>query len=180
MQNTVRRSKITVSDDGKGIVSHAGAVLLTQTARVTGLAGGLSQSLDRWRLPRAVHDPGKIVADLAVAVALGGDCLADAGVLRSEPAMFGPVASDPVISRLISRLASDAPAALTAIGTARAAARARAWEMAGRSAPGADGQLVVADIDATLVTAHSDKEQAAPTWKKGFGFHPLTVFPSAP
>jgi hypothetical protein len=176
VQNTVRRSKITVSDDGKGIVSHAGAVLLTQTARVTGLAGGLSQSLDRWRLPRAVHDPGKIVADLAVAVALGGDCLADAGVLRAEPAMFGPVASDPVISRLISRLASDAPAALTAIGTARAAARARAREMAGRSAPGADGQLVVADIDATLVTAHSDKEQAAPTWKKGFGFHPLTVF----
>jgi hypothetical protein len=123
----------------------------------------------------SVHDPGKIVADLAVAVALGGDCLADAAVLRAEPALFGPVASDPVISRLIARLAADAPAALTAIGTAMAVARARVWDLAGPDAPGADGELIVADIDATLVTAHSDKEQAAPTWKKGYGFHPLTV-----
>jgi hypothetical protein len=165
-----------VSDDGKGIVSHAGAVLLTETARVTGLQSGLSQALTRWRLPRSVHDPGKVVADLAVAVALGGDCLADAGVLRAEPALFGPVASDPVISRLIGRLAADAPAALKAIGTARASARDRAWQLAGPAAPGADGGLITADIDATLVTAHSDKEHAAPTWKKGWGFHPLTVF----
>jgi hypothetical protein len=176
MQNTARRPKIVVSDDGRGIVSHAGALLLTETARVTDLAAGLSQALERWRLPRAVHDPGKVVADLAMAVALGGDCLADAGVLRAEPALFGPVASDPVISRLISRLAADAPAALKAIGMARAAARARAWQLAGQSAPGADSELIVADIDATLVTAHSDKELAAPTWKKGYGFHPLTVF----
>ena len=123
-----------------------------------------------------MHDPGKIVTDLAVAVALGGDCLADAGVLRAEPALFGPVASDPVISRLISRLAADAPAALAAIGAARAAARERAWQLAGTAAPGADGGLIPVDIDATIVTAHSDKQQAAPTWKKTFGFHPLTVF----
>jgi len=176
VQNTARRPKFAVSDDGKGIVSHAGAVLLTETARVTGLQAGLSAALVRWRLPRSVHDPGKIVADLAVAVALGGDCLADAAVLRAEPALFGPVASDPVISRLIARLAADAPAALTAIGNARAAARSMAWQLAGQCAPGADGEPIVMDIDATLVTAHSDKEQAAPTWKKGYGFHPLTVF----
>jgi Transposase DDE domain group 1 len=176
VQNTFRRPRFVVTGDGKGIVSHAGAVLLTETARVTGLAGGLSQALGRWRLPRSVHDPGKIVADLAVAVALGGDCLADAGVLRAEPTLFGPVASDPVTSRLIGRLAADAPAALKAIGTARAAARDRAWQLAGVAAPGSDGELIVADIDATLVTAHSDKEQAAATWKKGWGFHPLTVF----
>jgi hypothetical protein len=165
-----------VSGDGNGIVSHAGAVLLTEAARVTGLQAGLSQALGRWRLPRAVHEPGKIVTDLAVAVALGGDCLADAGVLRAEPALFGPVASDPVISRLVSRLAADAPAALKAIGKARAAARERAWQLAGPDAPGADDGPLVVDVDATLVTAHSDKEQAAPTWKKGYGFHPLTVF----
>ncbi|HEY2640707.1 MAG TPA: IS1380 family transposase [Streptosporangiaceae bacterium] len=175
MQNTARRARFAVSDDGKGVVSQAGAVLLTETALVTGLSAGLSQALDRWRLPRSVHDPGKIVADLAVAVALGGDCLADAAVLRAEPALFGPVASDPVISRLISRLAADVPAALTAIGKARAAARDLAWQLAGPAAPGASGELIV-DVDATLVTAHSDKEQAAPTWKKGWGFHPLTVF----
>src|SRR5258708_4489543 len=123
MQNTGRRPKIVVSDDGNGIVSQGGALLLTETARVTGLGGGLSAGLARWRPARAVHDPGKTVLDLAVSVALGGDCLADAGILRAEPALFGPVASDPVISRLMSRLAADAPAALKAIRAARAAAR---------------------------------------------------------
>jgi hypothetical protein len=165
-----------VTGDGKGIVSHAGAVLLTETVRATGLTGGLSQALGRWRLPRSVHDPGKVVADLAVTVALGGDCLADAAVLRAEPALFGPVASDPVVSRLVTRLAADAPASLAAIRAARAAARARAWDLAGTTAPGADGGLIPVDIDATIVTAHSDKQLAAPTWKKTFGFHPLTVF----
>jgi DDE family transposase len=87
-----------VCDDGRGIVSQAGALLLTETARVTGLSAGLSAGLARWRPSRAVHDPGKMVLDLAVAVALGQDCLADAGVLRAEPEPFGPVASDPVIS----------------------------------------------------------------------------------
>jgi hypothetical protein len=176
MQNTARRPKITVSADGGGIVSHAGAVLLTETARITGLAAGLADVLGRWGSPRAVHGPGKIMLDLAVAVALGGDCLADAAVLRAEPALFGPVASDPVISRLVSRLAADAPTALKAIGQARAAARQRAWQLAGSQVPGAGGGLIPVDIDATLVTAHSEKEQAAPTWKKTFGFHPLAVF----
>jgi hypothetical protein len=92
MQNTARRPKIMVSDDGRGIASHAGGLRLAETARVTGRQAGLSQALERWRLSRAVHDPGKIVADLAVAVALGGDCLADAGVPRAEPELFGPVA----------------------------------------------------------------------------------------
>jgi DDE family transposase len=176
MQNTARRAKVAVSDDGQGIVSHAGALLLTETARVTGLQSGLSAGLGQWRPSRAVHDPGKTVLDLAVAVALGGDCLADVSVLRAEPALFGPVASDPVVSRLVSRLAADPAAALAAIGAARAAARERAWQLAGTTAPGADGMLIPVDIDATIVTAHSDKQLAAPTWKKTFGFHPLTVF----
>jgi hypothetical protein len=97
-------------------------------------------------------------------------------VLRAEPALFGPVASDPVISRLITRLAGDVPAARNAIRAARAAARDQAWQLAGTRAPGADGGLIPVDIDATIVTAHSEKQQAAPTWKKTFGFHPLTVF----
>ena len=176
MQNTARRPKILVSADGSGIVSHAGALLLTETARVTGLQSGLLAGLGQWRAPRAVHDPGKVVLDLAVAVALGGDCLADAGVLRAEPQLFGPVASDPVISRLVTRLAADAPAALKAIGRARASARERAWQLAGDAAPGAGGGLITVDIDATIVTSCSEKEQASPTWKKTWGFHPLTVF----
>jgi len=135
----------------------------------------MSAGLARWRPARAVHDPGKIVIDLAVALALGGDCLADVAVLRAEPALFGPVASDPVVSRLVSKLAADAPTALRAVRAARAAARQRAWQLAGQDAPGSGGPVTI-DIDATIVTSYSDKEQAAATWKKTWGFHPLAVF----
>jgi DDE family transposase len=176
VKTTGPHAKIAVSADGTGLVSQAGGVLLTQTLRVTGLGRGLSAALERWRPGRAVHDPGKVVADLAVAVALGGDCLADVGLLRAEPDLFGPVASDPVVSRLVTRLAADAPRALKAIRAARAGARERAWSLAGDAAPGAGGRLVTMDIDATLVTAFSEKELATPTWKKTFGFHPLTAF----
>jgi hypothetical protein len=89
-----------------------GSVLLWETMQVTGLGRGLSAGLERWRQPRAVHDPGKIVADLAAAVALGGDCLADIAVLRE-------------------------PRALKAILGARAAARDRAWALAGDATGGA-------------------------------------------
>jgi Transposase DDE domain group 1 len=176
VQLTASHSKIMVSADGTGIVSQAGGLLLTRTLRATGLDHGLDMALERWRPARAVHSPGKIITDLAVAVALGGDCLADVAILRAQPELAGPVASDPVVSRLVTRLAADAPRALKAIRAARAAARQRAWDLAGDAAPGADGGLVTVDIDATIVTACSEKEQAAPTWKKTYGHHPLTVF----
>jgi hypothetical protein len=176
VNNTARRTKITVSADGRGLVSQAGALLLAEAVRVTGLGRGLPAGLARWRAPRAVHDPGKILTDLVMALALGGDCLADIAVLRAQPGLFGPVASDPVVSRLISALAADGPRALRAIRRARAAARERAWALAGDRAPGADGSLIPVDIDATIVIAHSEKEQAAATWKKTFGFHPLAAF----
>ena len=176
MNNTVRRPKITVSADGTGLVSQAGGLLLAEALRVTGLRGGLSEGLGRWRAPRAVHDPGKILADLVMTVGLGGDCLADVAVLRAQPQLCGPVASDPVVSRLVATLAAEGPRALRAIRQARAVARERAWALAGDRAPGADGSLIPVDIDATIVLAHSEKEKAAPTWKKTFGFHPLAAF----
>jgi hypothetical protein len=176
MQLTARHPKITMSADGTGIVSQAGGLLLTQALRATGLDRGLEAALQRWRPARAVHAPGKIITDLAVAVALGGDCLADMAMLRAQPELFGPVASDPVVSRLVTRLADDAPRALKALRVARAAARQRAWALAGDAAPGADGNQVTVDIDATIVTSCSEKEQAMPTWKKTYGHHPLTVF----
>ena len=161
--------KITVSADGTGLVSQAGVLLLAETLRVTGLGEGLSAGLARWRAPRAVHDPGKILTDLVVTLALGGDCLADAAMLRAQPKLAGPVASDPVISRLVSALAAEGPRALRAIRRARAAARERAWALAGDRAPGADASLIPVDLDATIVLAHSEKEKAAPTWKKTYG-----------
>jgi hypothetical protein len=152
---------------------NAGAVLLTRTAEVVGLGAALSEAVQPWRRPLARHDPGKVLLDLAVSLAVGGDCLSDLAQLRAAPEVFGPVASDPTVSRLIDTLATDAPAALAAIATARAAARERAWALAGDHAPdhgsGAAAPLVI-DVDATLVGAHSEKECAAPTFKRGFGF----------
>jgi hypothetical protein len=176
VKNSARGTRVTVSADGRGLVSQAGSVLLWETMRVTGLARGLSENLARWRAPRAVHDPGKIIADLAAAVALGGDCLADIAVLREQAQLAGLVASDPVVSRLVSTLAGDLPRALKAVRSARAAARERAWALAGDAAPGGGGGPVTVDLDATIVIAHSEKEQAAPTWKKTFGFHPMTAW----
>jgi Transposase DDE domain group 1 len=107
------------------------------------------------------------------------DCLADLALLRAEPGVYGRVASDPTVSRAITALAAEAPAAWKAIDTASAAAREQAWRLAGEHAPdhGSDAQHpLIIDLDATLVTAHSEKEHAAPTFKRGFGFHPLCAF----
>lgn len=124
-------------------------------------------------------DLGKIMVDLAVSLAIGGDCLADIALLREQARVFGAVPSDPTISRLITVSGADAPAALTAIDTARAAARRAAWTKAGDNAPDhridADHPIVI-DLEATLVTTHSEKEKAAATYKRGFGFHPLLAF----
>jgi hypothetical protein len=160
-------------------VGQAGGVLLTDTVAAAGLDTALSAALAPWRRPLAIHDPGKVVLDLALTLALGGDCLADVALLRAEPGVYGQVASDPTVSRTIDALAADAPEALKAINTARASARAAVWARAGEHAPdhATDaGAPLVIDIDATLVTAHSEKESAAPTFKRGFGHHPLWSF----
>jgi len=172
--------RVNVDTSASGAVGQAGGVLMTQTITTTGLGRELSVALDRWRRRLAVHDPAKVLLDLAVTLALGGDCLADIGLLRAEPGVYGAVASDPTISRTIAALAADAPAALKAIDTARAAARARTWELAGAHGPEAAAtdatSPLIIDLDATLVTSHSEKELARATFKRGFGFHPLTAF----
>ncbi|MEU1459382.1 IS1380 family transposase [Streptomyces sp. NPDC005727] len=167
--------RVRVQGDGRQVVSQAGSVLLAETVRRTGLDQAISAALAPWRKPRAVHDPGKILLDVALAVALGGDCLADVGMLRAEPAVFGPVASDPTVSRLIDTLAASGEKALRAIRAARAEVRELAWQLADGKAPDA-GRAVTVDLDGVLVIAHSDKEDAAPTWKRTYGHHPLMGF----
>ncbi|MFI7021079.1 IS1380 family transposase [Streptomyces sp. NPDC050164] len=167
--------RVRIEGGGRTVVSQAGGVLLVETVRKAGLDTAISAALTPWQRPRAVHDPGKILLDVALAVALGGDCLADVGMLRAEPAVFGPVASDPTVSRLIDTLASSGDRALQAIRFARAEARRHVWQLAGREAPDADGTVTV-DLDGVLVIAHSDKEDAAPTWKRTWGHHPLMGF----
>ncbi len=129
--------RVRVEGGGRGVVSQAGAVLLVEIARKAGLDQATSAALAPWRRPRAVHDPGKILLDVALAVALGGDCLADVGMLRAELGVFGPVASDPTVSRLVDALDAAGPKALSAIRAARAEARERVWN----AAPDAGGQV---------------------------------------
>lgn len=171
---------LDVDDAGTGIVSQAGAVLLAETAKAVALPAALSTAMKPWRKPYAIHDPGKILLDEVLSLAMGGDAFSDVDRLRTQPWVFGPVASDPTVSRLLKALADDAPAVLEAINTARAQTRARAWDAAGHDSPAhaaSDENPLVVDLDATLVTSHSEnKEQAAPTYKRGFGFHPLASF----
>ena len=161
------------------MVSSAGALLPAEVAATVGLTQTLPQELAPWRRPSAVHDPGKIIMDLAVTLTIGGSCPADVAGLRGQQQLFGPVASDPTISRMVDVLAGAGEPVLSALRRARAATRARVWQLGGTpSQPQqSDGRrLLVLDVDATLVTAHSEKEDAAATWKKGFGFHPLLAY----
>ncbi len=173
MKNIPSGSRVRVEAGGESLISSAGGSLLLQTAAVSGLAAGLSRGLASWRPARSVHDPGKTVLDLAVTIALGGDCLADVAVLRAQPELFGAVASDPTISRLIEGLGDDSATVITAIRAARAGARAKVWAHH-RPIPSTD--QVVVDLDATLVGSHSEKEGATANFKRGFGFHPMLAF----
>jgi hypothetical protein len=169
----------SVDTRGRAAVGQAGGVLLTSAVKAAGLDVALSAAMAPWRPANAVHDPAKVLLDLALTLALGGDTCSDLAVVRAEPAVFGPVASDPTLSRTITRLAADVDRVLAAIDRARADARSRVWAAAGTGALDHDVDArrpVVVDVDATLVTSHGKKEQAKPTFKKWFGFHPLCAF----
>jgi hypothetical protein len=116
---------------------------------------------------RRGHDRGEVLADVAAMIACGGDAISDLAVLRNQRELFGEVASTPTAWRTLE--AVDA-AALERIAQARAAARKKVW------AAGGDPGFYVIDFDGTLITAHSEKEGAAPTYKRGFGHHPLLAF----
>jgi hypothetical protein len=162
-----RRPALKITGDGAGLANHAGARLLADLADEIGLTGELSTAMAPTKQRRRGHDRGEVLADLIVAIADGAETISDLATLRDQPDLFGPVASHPTVWRT---LAAVDDAVLARIKTARAHARATAW------AAGADPGFYVIDIDATLVGAHSDKEQAAPTWKRGFGFHPLLAY----
>jgi hypothetical protein len=142
---------------------------LAEAADRLGLTGALSCGLAAMRQRRGGHDPGRVVRDLAVMLADGGDCLADLRAVRDQEPLFGQVASDATAFRVIDRIAAE-PALLEALRAARARARENAWNA------GAAPARIVIDIDATLIVSHSDKDGAAGTFKGGFGFHPLLAY----
>jgi hypothetical protein len=162
-----RRPRLKITGDGSGIVNHVGARLLADLADQMGLTSGLSVAMIPTKQRRRGHDRGGVLVDVAVMLADGGDTISDVAVLRDQPDLFGDVASHPTVWRTLEAVDT---AALERIKLARAQARCRAW------AAGADPGFYVIDIDATLVGSHSDKEHAAPTYKRGFGFHPLLAY----
>jgi hypothetical protein len=165
-------------------VSHAGSRLLADVAVVTGLDGALSGVAGVGRQRRSVHDPGRVLSDLAVLLADGGEAISDLAVLREQPALFGPVASTPTAWRTLQAVAGHGAGGLRDLHQARAAARERAWlarAELGRLIPtvragGRAWRGLVIDVDATLVTVHSEKEHSAATFKGGWGYHPLLAF----
>ena len=169
VQRDGRNFTVDVAADGEGVVSHAGAALLGEVADRVGLTGEFSGALAGVRERRGCHDPGRVIRDLAVMLADGGDCLSDLRAVRDQEPLFGPVASDSTAFRLIDRIAGE-PALLDALRTGRAAARDRAWSL------GVRPERIVIDIDATLVNAHTEKEGAAVNYRSGFGFHPILAY----
>ena len=174
MKSNKGSRRVKVSADGVGVLSHAGVGLLREMAEYTGLVDGVTDALIDTYAGVPIHAPGRVFTDLAVAIADGADAVSGIAVLRDREELFGPVASMPTAWRVLDRVDEHH---LEAVRRARADARERAW--AAGAGPGLDTELRI-DFDATITIAHSEKENAAATWKKTFGFHPLLAFLDRP
>ncbi len=167
-----------MSADGTGVVAHAGNVATRMLCDQVGLTGALSGAMAR-RGFTPTHDRGRVLADVAVLIAGGGEAIADINVLRHQREVLGAVASAPTLWRALKGIT---PATAKRIDQARATVRAHVWAQLPGGLPASKvadtdlGEVVVLDVDATLVTAHSEKEGSASTFKKGFGYHPLGVW----
>src|SRR5919197_5175313 len=164
-----RQVTVEVTADGAGLVSRAGTALLARVADKVGLTRALSLRLAALTQRRRGHDPGRVIRDLAVMLADGGEAVSDLGAVRDQEALFGAVASDSTAFRVVDRIAAD-PVLLDALRSAHARARERFWKL-----HGAPDQLPI-ENDATLITSHSEKEGAAGNYKGGYGFHPLHAY----
>ncbi|HEY3957830.1 MAG TPA: IS1380 family transposase [Streptosporangiaceae bacterium] len=173
---------LTITGDGSGLVGHAGAVLLRRAADQAGLTGFLGTAL-RLAGKSPLFGRGAALVSMAVSIALGATSMSDIAVLAHLSPVLGAAPSGPTIRRAL-HLAGSTPM-LRRIAKARAKARDHVWKLI-ESAPEGFPWLAIAgktltgwlviDMDGTLVTAYSDKEGAAPTWKMGYGFHPLAAW----
>jgi hypothetical protein len=173
---------LRVTADGTGIVSHAGVALVRALADNIGPTAGLSRALASGRL--LVHDRGRVLADLACAIADGAEVISDFRVIGDQEDLFGLVASVPTAWRTLDEIARGGERALGEFTAAVNAARCRAWAAAA-ARHGAIPGIRVADktlagvtcirLDASVVACHSDKEGAEPNFK-GSGLHPLLAY----
>ena len=120
MKRNSTRPRLWVTGDGKNVVAHAGARVLCDLADVLGLTDGLSAAMAPTKLRRRGHDRGRVLVDLAVMLADGGEAFSDLGVLRDQPTLFGEVVSVPTAWRALEAIDDTT---LARIAVARAAAR---------------------------------------------------------
>ena len=167
-----------MTSDGVGVVAHAGSVATRLLADRTGLTAELSKAMVR-RNFTPLHDRGRVLTDVAVMLADGGEAIADIDVLRHQSGVLGRVASPPTVWRALDEVTASR---LKRIQVARARVRRHVWAHLPGGVPasrvaGTDlEEVIVLDTDATIVITHSEKENAAPTFKRTFGFHPLGVW----
>ena len=170
--------QLSVTSDGEGLIGHAGAVLLRKLADQVGLTAALGPALVRaGKFP--LVDRGVALVSMAVTIVLGATSMNDITLLAHQEPVFGAAPSDTTVRRTLE-LAD--PRTLDKIARVRAKVRAHVWSLIAARPAGFPwlaiaGKLLagwlVIDLDATLITARSDKEGAAPTFKMGYGFHPL-------
>jgi len=178
MKDTPWDHGLRVTAEADGLAGHAGAVLLRELADQAGLTAALGSALARaGKFP--LVDRGVALVSMAVTIVLGATSMNDIALLAHQGPVFGAAPSDTTVRRTLE-LAD--PATLDKIARVRAKVRAHVWSLIAARPAGFPwlaiaGKLLagwlVIDMDATLITAHSDKEGAAPTFKKGYGFHPL-------
>jgi Transposase DDE domain group 1 len=165
-----------VEGSGEGVVAHAGLHALGAFADRLGLGDSLSARIPITGERVPLHDRGKVLVHAMLMLAGGGEACADIEHLRAQPELFGSVPSDSTLYRTF-RNDLD-PATLEGLWTAMAEARVQVWR---RSSATTGTATVVLDIDSSLHEVHSEnKADTAPTYKGGFGFHPIYCFPMRP
>lgn len=177
------RGKFDVTDAGKGLTSRAGTALVGEVAEVLDVAGALEDAVGG-RRPTAKLRPGTVCRDVAMMLVDGGFRLRHIATLAGQGGLFGQVPSAPTVCRTIAAAADeDVEETVVALDRARARIRATAWELGAEPAlvsaarDGEPDEPLCVDVDPTLVIAHSDdKDGAAPTYRRTFGFHPTTAW----
>lgn len=166
---------VKVEGGGEQVVAHVGLHALGRFGDRLGLGEELSAAVYAGGDQRVVgHDRGKVLTQAMLMLAGGGECCTDIEHLRSQPGLFGAVASDTTLWRTFDRIDE---ATLGYLWQSMAAVRAQVWS---RSAATTGTEPVMLDIDASLVEVHSEnKAGAAPNYKGGFGFHPMFCFADA-
>jgi hypothetical protein len=162
-----RIGRMPVVADQDGLSGRVGLGLVAELADRIGLTSALSDAVAGRTARRGRVDDGKVLRDLVLMLVDGGDAVSDIRVIAHQEALFGRVCSVSTAARVVEAIDEDR---LERIRQARAACRERAWRL------GAAPERVIIDVDASLVTSYSEKEGAAPTWKGGFGFHPMLAF----